>query len=101
MLPFNIAGSKITASLDHQMSAGRSPKPESQSRNRTLKPHPENYNDQAHHLDTRRRHRAQLRFVRFRCPEAESEPEGPGAGLLHAGDRRKLISTSTQSTNDR
>src|SRR5262249_28398251 len=60
-----------------------------------------NHNDQAHHLDTRRRHRAQLRFRQLCCPEAESESEGPGADLLHPRDRGKLIPPETHQLNNK
>src|SRR6266550_6814591 len=58
-----------------------------------------NHNDQAYHLDARRRNRTQLRVHQLRCAEAE----GPGADLLHAGDRPRVILTQTinQSTDHR
>src|SRR5882757_2460585 len=60
-----------------------------------------NHNDQAYHLDTRRRHRTQLRVHQLRCAEADPEAEGPGADLLHARDRPRMILTQTinQSTD--
>src|SRR6266567_3784437 len=62
-----------------------------------------NHNDQAYHLDARRHHRTQLRVHQLRCAEADPEAEGPGADLLHARDRPRVILNQTinRSTNHR